>query len=121
MLRKFTLILGIILLIAGIAGQWVGSHAHHLIIFGVNFPHNAVHLLSGAAAIFCSAAGDKASRLFCLIFGGIYFLVMLLGFLGVQSIVSLLNINMADNFLHLFIAISCLGFGWKAPKDLSRL
>jgi hypothetical protein len=124
MTKNFTLILGIVLLGVGVVGTFTGGHNHQLLIFGINMTHNMVHILSGAAAIVLAVMGSNPARLFCLVFGIVYGLVAVAGFLKVDAIVRLLNLNMADNFLHLAIALPCLYFGtsslWEEHKILTR-
>lgn len=111
MLKIFTLTLGIILLAVGILGAVTGGHDHHLIIFGINASHNAVHILSGILAIVAALISLKAAKTYCLAFGVVYGLVTLAGFIHMPQAVSLLNLNTADNFLHLGITAACLYFG----------
>lgn len=108
----YTMVLGIVLLAIGLIGALTGGHDHELMIFGVNATHNVVHLASGAAAILCAMIGLGAARAFCLLFGIVYGLVMLAGFLGIEPVVRMLNLNMADNFLHLAISASALYFAF---------
>lgn len=114
MTQKFTLGLGIVFIVVGLLGWLGGSHDHHFIIFGVNASHNLVHMLSGIAAVAAGLHSFKAARLFCLVFGVVYGLVTIGGFLAIPAVVQMLNLNMADNFLHLAITVSCLGVGLKA-------
>ncbi|HTL48405.1 MAG TPA: DUF4383 domain-containing protein [Verrucomicrobiae bacterium] len=109
----FTRILGLTFILVGIAGTVTGTHAHNLVIFGINMPHNLVHVISGVFAVFASGLGPRASRTFCRIFGVVYGLVTIAGFARIAPVVSYLNINAADNWLHLAISVSCLiaGFG----------
>jgi len=93
---------------------WGFIAGDRVLIFHVNAAHNTVHLLSGLAALACGFAGGKAarySRLFCLVFGGVYGLVALLGFAGVQAVADLLHLNVADNWLHLVLAVGFLASG----------
>lgn len=110
-ITKFTLVLGVVFIGGGVLGVITGGHDHNLIIFGINMSHNLVHLLSGALAIAASLSGVKLSKMFCLAFGVVYGVVAVAGFLNVAPIVALLNLNQADNFLHLAIAAGCLYFG----------
>lgn len=114
MVKPFTLVLGVVLLAVGIVGFLTGGHDHNLVIFGINLTHNIVHVLSGVAAIAAALVGDKYAKLYCLVFGAVYGLVTLAGFFSVAPAVALLNLNMADNFLHLAIAGSCLFVGTQA-------
>jgi hypothetical protein len=46
-----------------------------------------------------------------MVFGTVYGLVAVLGFLNVGTVVEMLNLNLADNVLHLAIAAACLWVG----------
>ena len=114
MLKQFTLVLGVVLLGVGIWGSIIGGHDHVLVLFGVNFKHNAVHIASGALALLAGFAGFQAAKNFCLVFGLVYGLVAVLGFVNFTTAVTMLNLNAADNFLHLGIAAACLGMALKS-------
>ena len=59
------------------------------------------------------AAGEEVAdvMIYCLAFGSVYGLVSVVGFFQVPAVVRMLNLNMADNFLHLAIAVACLWVG----------
>ncbi len=111
MAKKFSLFLGIVLLAVGVLGWRGGGHDHTLIIFGINMKHNLVHIISGAVALLAGLGGEKYAKTFCLVFGAVYGLVTIAGFLHVAQVVQLLNLNTADNFLHLGISVVSLGVG----------
>jgi hypothetical protein len=115
MAKGFAIVLGVVLLVVGLWGLATGGHDHNLIVFGVNAPHNWVHIISGALALVLGLAGEGPARAYCIGFGLVYGLVAVLGFIGLESVVRLLNLNMADNLLHTGIAAACLavGFGSK--------
>jgi hypothetical protein len=92
-----------------IVAVWGFIDGHEVLIFHVNTAHNIVHLLSGLCALACGFAGPRPARLFCLIFGSVYGLVAVLGFLNVEAINKLLHLNDADDWLHLVIALAFLG------------
>ena len=94
-------LMGVVFVAIAIWGFIVGDQ---VLMFTVNTAHNAVHLISGLAALACGFAGEKAARGFSLVFGAVYGLVAVLGFLGVQFAVTQLNLNAADNYLHAGIA-----------------
>lgn len=114
MIKIFTLVLGVILLSVGIIGAVTGGHDHALIIFGINSIHNIVHILSGVLAIAAGFISLKAAKIYCLTFGSVYGLVTVAGFINQPQAVALLNLNTADNFLHLGITAACLFFGLTA-------
>ena len=111
MARPFSIVLGIVLLAVGLWGTATGSDAHKLVAFGINANHNLVHVLSGALALAAGLAGTRYATTFALAFGTVYGAVAVLGFFNVHSVVNLLNLNMADNFLHLVISVACLWVG----------
>lgn len=114
MAKNFALILGVGLLAAGLGGSLTGGHNHNLIIFGINFAHNLVHILSGALALLAAVVSERYAKGYCLAFGIVYGLVTIGGFLNVAAVVQLLNLNVADNVLHLAISAACLWVGTRA-------
>jgi len=74
-------VMGVVFIIVAI---WGFIDGHHVLIFHVNTAHNIVHLLSGIFALVCGFVGPRRSKGFCIIFGAVYGLVAILGFLDVQ-------------------------------------
>lgn len=114
MAKKFSLVLGVVLLLVGIWGLATGRHPHNLIIFGINAAHNWVHIVSGVVALIAAWAGERYAKFYCLVFSGVYGIVTLGGLFQVDRLVRLLNLNMADNILHLAITVGCFWFGIKS-------
>jgi hypothetical protein len=72
-----------------------------------------VHLLTGITALAVGAASNHASQLFFRIFGIVYGLVAILGFLGGdRPVLGVIANNMADAWLHLGIAAVSLFIGF---------
>jgi len=111
--KTVTWVLGVVLLLTGLLG-FVNDPV--LGIFEVDNVHNIVHLLSGIVAILAVSSGESYARLFLIIFGIVYGLVTILGFLNGSSILGLFVINDADNYLHAAIALVCLGVGFGGKK-----
>src|SRR5262252_3203969 len=70
-------ILGVIFVLVGVAGfvkmDLLGAH--------LNPAHNLVHIVSGAIALYFGFAGSaSAARGFCLVFGAVYLLLGIVGF-----------------------------------------
>ncbi|MEO7617355.1 MAG: DUF4383 domain-containing protein, partial [Candidatus Saccharibacteria bacterium] len=79
--------------------------------------HNIIHLASGAAALLGSKSEAYAS-LYFKIFGAVYALVTVIGFVQKDTVLGLIHVNAADNFLHLVLAIAILGIGFTVkPKQ----
>jgi hypothetical protein len=100
---------GVVLALVGI----VGFFTHDIAGFTVNLLHNLVHLVSGAAGIAMALMdGGKNARQFNKWFGVIYLVVAVLGFVAPELMANLLNINMADNWLHVVLGVVFAGVGW---------
>lgn len=114
MLRTLAILFGIVFVIAGVLGfipSFVTS-GKLFDIFRVNFEHNIVHLASGILAILCGLSGGFASKVFFIIFGIVYALLALFGFMqGEGKLFEMISINMADNYLHAGVAITSLLIG----------
>ena len=107
--RTVALVVGIVFVLVGILGfiPSLVSGGDLLGIFAVNTLHSIVHLLFGILGI--AAAYTGWPRTYNRVFGVIYLLLAVLGFIpGLSSNGSLLGIvaiNTADNFLHLVIGL----------------
>jgi Domain of unknown function (DUF4383) len=72
-----------------------------------------VHLLSGAVALGCGLGSVAASRLYFRIFGIVYGLFAVLGFVqGETLLLGLISNNTADVWLHVAIAVASLALGF---------
>jgi hypothetical protein len=106
----FATVLGAVLLLVGIIGFFNNPV---LGIFGVNGLHNAIHLISGAIGIWAGVwGGIAASRWYNRIFGIVYLLVAILGWVASGAMANLLMIDAADNWLHLLIGVVSGGIGF---------
>lgn len=115
MLKRIAIAFGVVFLLVGFLGFVPGiTRDEHLLgIFHVNPAHNVVHLLTGVVAIACGLTSAYASQLFFRIFGVIYALVAILGFImGDQPIFGVISNNMADAWLHTAIAAVSLFLGF---------
>jgi hypothetical protein len=121
-LKTIAVIFGVIFVAVGALG-WipaVNPGGKLLGLFDVNVAHNLVHLATGIVAIVVGMMSDKASKLFFQVFGVIYALVAVLGFVsGDQPLLGMVNNNAADTWLHVVIAVVALyvGFGMKAEAS----
>ena len=120
MAKTFATTLGAVLLLIGILGYVLNPTGGLLLgMFAVNGAHNAIHVVTGIAGL--AAAFMGWSRLFCQVFGAVYLLVGILGFVATDSsgmLLGMIHNNMADNILHLVIggAAAYVGFvGSRTP------
>jgi hypothetical protein len=109
MAKKLVLVLGVVLTIIGVWGLFSDS----VLGFTVNTLHSIVHLATGLLGIAFAMRGEAASVTFAKVFGVVYALVAILGFVAGDFMSDFLNANSADHWLHVVLALLFLwvGFG----------
>lgn len=115
--KKIITILGVVFLAIGVLGFF---NDPLLGVFEVDTLHNIIHLLSGALALVVAGMGTDAMRAYTRVFGVVYGLVAVLGFLMPgDMILGLFMSTMADDVLHLVLAVVLLyiGFGRTPRRD----
>ena len=113
--KTFAYVFGIVFLLIGVLGFVPSLTPNGMLlgIFQVNALHNVVHVLSGVVALIAAMAGLYYSKLYFKVFGVVYALVTVLGFLTGDGLIGgLLPVNMADNLLHVVIAAAALYIGF---------
>ena len=78
MAKTVATILGVVFILVGLIGfvmpGFLGTH--------LSLAHNLVHIISGAIALYLGLKGTlSAARTFCLVFGAVYLLLGIAGFL----------------------------------------
>jgi hypothetical protein len=111
--RVYALAVGVVLVAAGIIGffyesAFTSDESVRSAVFGildVNGWHNVVHIATGLLGI-VAARSLTGARTYCLVFGIVYLLVCVWGFIvgNDGSILSIVPVNTADNILHLLLA-----------------
>lgn len=123
MLQKLAWVFGIVFILIGILGFIPAVTPGGLLlgIFSVDAMHNVVHLVSGVLAILAAWSSVSYSRLYFKVFGVVYAIVTVIGFVQGDTILGLMMVNMADNVLHLVIAAVALwaGFGMKSESAMA--
>jgi hypothetical protein len=122
MIKKVAMVFGVVFILIGVLGFVPGITTGDgllLGIFHVNAVHNIIHLLSGIVALAAGTSTERNSKMYFQIFGVVYALVAVLGFVYQgNDILGLVASNMADTFLHVLIAVVALYFGF-ASKDVA--
>jgi hypothetical protein len=121
MLKKIALVFGVVFVAVGLLGfvPAAAPEGHLLGLFHINPLHNVVHIASGAVALWAGLTNERNAKLYFQIFGVVYALVAVLGFVyGDQPILGLVANNAADTWLHVVIAAVTLylGFGMKTAQ-----
>lgn len=120
MLKTAAIVFGIFFIVAGVGGFFPSLAPHGMLfgIFMVGPVHNTIHLASGLAAFLCAFAGVGAARKYFQIFGVVYLLVALLGFVyGNEPLMGMVEHNKADIGLHIAIAAVALFLGFAGKGD----
>jgi hypothetical protein len=104
---------GAVLALVGVLGPVLGGASGELIVFGRNYLHDAIHLLSGVAGLAAGYyAGGRYASEYNKALGVVYILVTVLGFALFDRFAELIALNTADNVLHLALAVVFLGVGF---------
>ena len=136
MAKRIATIMGVVFILAGI----VGFISNDLLGFHLTAFHNAgVHIVSGVVSLYFGLKGTLAgARLFCLIFGVVYALIGVVGFLagrqdtpspGVpgpadprlfKAIPSMLELGTSDHILHIVLGLIFVAGGLLTRADGHR-
>jgi hypothetical protein len=124
--QVYSLVIGAVLVIAGIVGFFYssafGSPGETDAVFGilaVNGWHNVVHILTGVLGLL---AAGSAARLYAGGLGVVYAAVAIWGFAigSGESILGFIPVNTEDNVLHALIAVAGIAaYFASAPRPAS--
>ena len=125
MAKTFGMLFGIVFLTVGILGfvpgvTTTGADGMPMLlgIFMVNTAHSFVHIASGVVFLLASMSGAGAARLWFQIFGLVYAVVAVLGFMTPNGVLlGLISNNPADTWLHVVLAVAMLAIGFGTPKQ----
>ena len=108
--KTAALIIGFTFIAVGVIGftgnPLVGNNA----IFHTDVIHNLVHVISGVLFVLVALASPGNIRGFMKLFGIIYFLLGVIGFMvigseGMTVLLGFLHINGPDNYLHVALGV----------------
>jgi hypothetical protein len=126
----YAVLIGGVLLVAGIIGFFYsasfgspGNVDAVLGILDVNAWHNLIHVASGAAGLLAFASGPRASRTYALVFGVVYIVVAIWGFIigSHESILGFIPVNTEDNILHVILGVLGVGaYAASGPEAEAR-
>lgn len=112
-------ILGIVFIAIGLLGFF---NDPLLGVFEVDTLHNIIHILSGILALGAVGMGADAMRTYSKVFGVVYGLVAVVGFLMPgDMILGLFASNLADDVLHLVLAVIFLYLGFARSTSSSPM
>lgn len=118
MAKIYAQVLGAVLTLVGILGFVPAlTPSHNLLgIFAVDPIHNVIHLASGLVGLAVGFGAAQYSKWYAGVFGAVYALVTVVGFVQSTTVLGLITVNPADNFLHAAIAAASLIVAFATPK-----
>ena len=119
--KTAALIIGIIFIVVGLLGFVPNPLVSPTGLFAVNTAHNLIHLLTGIVII-AGAYSAFGARNTLLIFGAVYAVVAIAGFIpalmtGGNMLLGFIHVNDADKWLHVLLAIVILAAGYYLPNE----
>lgn len=114
-------IIGVVFVVAGIAGYIPNPLVGEDGLFVTNTAHNVVHLATAVLFFVVAVFGDRAAARWMQIFGVVYLLVGVVGLFALGGstetmLLGLVHINQPDNFLHLGLGAGIAAAGFYAAK-----
>ena len=118
--KTAALVIGIIFIAVGLLGFVPNPLVSPTGLFAVNTAHNLIHLLTGVV-IFAGAYSAFGARNTLLVFGAVYAVVAIAGFIpGLTTgnmLLGFIHVNDADKWLHVLLAIVILAAGYYLPEE----
>lgn len=124
MANRIATILGIVFLLVGVAGfAMPGLFGAHL-----SLAHNVIHLVSGAISLWLGLKGTpQAAKTFCIVFGAVYLLLGVAGFLAgagegrmLNLIPGQLELGTMDHIIHVVFGAVYLFGGFTTKTVVVR-
>ncbi len=115
MAKTVLYVLGAVLTAVGVIG-FVNDPV--LGIFEVDMLHNLVHLVSGVVFLATAAYASANVQMVAKIFGVVYAVVAVLGFVAPGTLGGFIETNMADHVLHAALALVLLYAGFMGERGM---
>ncbi|MEK9131925.1 MAG: DUF4383 domain-containing protein [Patescibacteria group bacterium] len=121
MQKNISVVLGVVFVLVAVLGMISTPIVGHDVTsyFMTNTTHDVVHLVIGLVLLYVALKKVSALSTTLKTVGVIYLLVAALGFAAVEmvsntgSILGLVDVNTADNWLHVVLGVVILGLGLK--------
>ncbi len=120
MAKTVATVIGVVFVLVGL----IGFAAHDLMGTHLGTVHNLVHIVSGIVALYFGLKGTLGqARLFCIVFGIVYGLLGVLGFVagtGADRMLELpagLMLGTNDHALHIVLGIVFLAAGFLTKAE----
>lgn len=120
MLQKMAWAYGGLFVAVGILG-FVSAIAPGSMLFGafaVGTFNNIAYLIAGAFGLVAARSSQKHSLLYFKLFGIVFAIATVAGFIQGNSVLGLMTVNAADNFFHLIVAAVALWAGFGSAQQM---
>lgn len=126
MIKNLAMVFGVVFLLAGILGFIPAAAPQHsdgmrylLGLFMTGGVENVIHLLSGATALAAAFNSERLAQLWFRVLGVVYAVVTVVGFAQKDTVLGIFDVNTADNFLHLLLAVVILAIGFGLKSEVA--
>ena len=108
MAKTIATLLGVVFILVGLVGFAAPG------LLGAHFTpvHNVVHIVSGAVSLYLGLKGSlSAARMFCLVFGAVYLLLGVVGFIAgsgddrMFDVAGILHLGTMDHIIHVLMGL----------------
>ena len=121
MAKTIATVLGALFVLLGL----IGFVAPNLLGAHLSTTHNIIHLVSGAVSLYFGLAGSiSAARMFCFVFGAVYLLLGVVGFIGgtgddrmLHVLPGALELGTPDHVIHILLGLIYLVAGLMTGAD----
>src|SRR3989344_385759 len=120
MAKKLAIVFGAVFVLVGVLGFISNPIVGVGGLFLTNTTHDLVHIVFGLILLAAGLFAPQQSGLWLKVLGVVYLVVALLGFLMPSPLLGLIEVNSADNWLHVLLGVALLaGSMW--VKDGSSM
>ena len=121
MTKKLAKVLGVVFILVGVLGFFSNPIVGAMGFFHANVLHSIVHIALGLILVLCGT--EEKSSLWLKIVGIVYLLVAILGFFMMKGMMTTsilgVEVNGADNWLHLVLALVVFFSGFAGGKSVA--
>jgi len=123
MAKTIATLVGAVFILIGI----IGFVSHNFLGAHLTTSHNLVHLISGAVSLYLGLKGTLAqARTFCIVFGIVYGLLGVIGFIAGSGPDRMLNLpadlmlGTMDHVIHILVGVLYLIGGFATKAEAAR-
>ncbi len=120
MAKKLAVLFGIVFVLVGILGFIPNPIVGPMGFFMTDGLHNIVHFVIGVVLLIVAVAAPAKSSTWLTIFGVVYLLLAVLGFItipGGGALLGMVQMNMADHWLHVVLGVVLIVCGLATKRS----